>query len=92
MNGWAVARSITRTRRRGGARARNVVLGCPTEVVLSVGTPKQVPAVAGGMDALDRLDRPAWVTAGATLVSYGLVLLVLFALLFVVPYLVFAGL
>ena len=44
------------------------------------------------MDALDRLDHPAWVTAGATLVSYGLVLLVLFALLFVVPYLVFAGL
>jgi hypothetical protein len=69
-----------------------VVLGCPAEVVLSVGTPKRVPAVAGGMDALDRLDRPAWVTAGATLVSYGLVLLVLFALLFVVPYLVFAGL
>lgn len=43
------------------------------------------------MDTLDRFDHPAWVTAGATLVSYGLVLLVLFALLFVVPYLVYSG-
>ena len=39
------------------------------------------------MDTFDRFDHPAWVTAGATLVSYGLVLLVLFLLLFVVPYL-----
>mgnify|MGYP000580874234 CR=1 FL=1 len=44
------------------------------------------------MDALDRLDHPAWVAAAGTLVSYGLVLLALFVLLFVVPYLVFVGL
>jgi hypothetical protein len=43
------------------------------------------------MDTLDRFDHPAWLTAGATLVSYGLVLFVLFLLLFVVPYLVVAG-
>jgi hypothetical protein len=40
------------------------------------------------MDTLDRFEHPAWLTAGATLVSYGLVLLVLFLLLFVVPYLI----
>ena len=33
------------------------------------------------MDALDRFDHPAWVTAAGTLVSYGLVLLVVFAAL-----------
>ena len=44
------------------------------------------------VDALDRFDGPAWVTAAATLASYGLVLAVLFALLFVVPFVVFATL
>lgn len=42
------------------------------------------------MNALDRFDGPAWVTAAATLASYGLVLAVLFALLFVVPFLVYS--
>jgi hypothetical protein len=44
------------------------------------------------VNALERFDGPAWVTAAATLVGYGLVLAVLFALLFVVPYFVFATL
>jgi hypothetical protein len=39
------------------------------------------------MAALDRFDHPAWTAAVATAVGYGLGLLVLFALLFVVPYL-----
>ena len=39
---------------------------------------------------LARFDHPAWVTGIATAVSYGLVLAVLFVLLFVVPYLLFA--
>jgi hypothetical protein len=43
------------------------------------------------VNALDRFDDPAWVTAAATLVSYGLVLGVLFALLFVLPVLAFSG-
>lgn len=42
------------------------------------------------MNALDRFDGPAWVTAAATVVSYGLILLVLFALLFVVPFVVYS--
>jgi len=42
------------------------------------------------VNALDRFDGPAWVTAAATLASYGLVLAVLFALLFVVPFLVYS--
>ncbi|WP_193366307.1 hypothetical protein [Halosimplex carlsbadense] len=42
------------------------------------------------MNALDRFDGPAWVTAAATLTSYGLVLAVLFALLFLVPFLVYS--
>ncbi|QLH84526.1 hypothetical protein [Halosimplex pelagicum] len=42
------------------------------------------------MNALDRFDEPAWITAAATLVSYGLILAVLFALLFVVPFLVYS--
>lgn len=44
------------------------------------------------MNARERFDSPAWVTAAATLASYGLILLVMFALLFVLPYLlVFSG-
>jgi hypothetical protein len=39
------------------------------------------------MDALETFDHPAWVTAGATLISYGLILLVLSVLLFLIPYL-----
>ncbi|WP_018258100.1 hypothetical protein [Halomicrobium katesii] len=38
------------------------------------------------MDALDRFDEPPWLAAVATTISYGLVLLVVFLLLFVVPY------
>lgn len=40
------------------------------------------------MDALDQFDHPAWATAGATVASYGLVLLFLYLLLFLVPYVV----
>lgn len=42
------------------------------------------------MTAFDRFDHPAWVTAAATLVSYGLILLFLFVLLFVVPFLIYS--
>jgi len=42
------------------------------------------------MNALDQFDHPAWLAAAGTLVSYGLILAVLFALLFVLPYLVVA--
>ncbi|WP_255491979.1 hypothetical protein [Haloarcula sp. JP-L23] len=38
---------------------------------------------------LDQFDHPAWLTAAGTLAGYGLVLLFLFLLLFVAPYLVF---
>ena len=36
-------------------------------------------------------DHPVWLTAASTLAGYGLILLALFALLFVVPYLLFPG-
>jgi hypothetical protein len=39
------------------------------------------------MGVLDRFDEPAWAAAAATTISYGVVLLVLFLLLFVAPYL-----
>ncbi|ACV49008.1 MULTISPECIES: hypothetical protein [Halomicrobium] len=39
------------------------------------------------MDSLDRFEEPPWLAAVATTISYGLVLLVLFVLLFVVPFL-----
>lgn len=38
------------------------------------------------MNALDRFDHPVWLTAAATLVSYALILGLLFGLLFVVPF------
>jgi len=41
------------------------------------------------MDTVDRFDHPAWVTAAGTLASYSLILLVMFALLFVLPYLAY---
>ena len=44
------------------------------------------------MAVTDPFDHPAWVTAAGTLAGYGLALLVLFVLLFVLPYLVFSGL
>ena len=44
------------------------------------------------MNALAEFDHPAWLTAAGTLAGYGLILAVMFALLFVVPYLVFATL
>ncbi|MFC6862493.1 hypothetical protein ACFQGE_03335 [Halomicroarcula sp. GCM10025817] len=37
-----------------------------------------------------QFDHPAWLTAASTLAGYGLILLVLFVLLFVVPYLALA--
>lgn len=42
------------------------------------------------MNALDQFDHPAWLTAAGTLAGYGLILAVLFVLLFVVPFLVVA--
>lgn len=42
------------------------------------------------MNALAEFDHPVWLTAGYTLASYGLALLFLFLLLFVVPYVLFA--
>ena len=42
------------------------------------------------MNALAEFDHPAWLTAAGTLAGYGLILVVMFALLFVVPYLVYA--
>jgi len=39
-----------------------------------------------------RFDHPAWTALGASLVSYGLGLLGLFVLLFVVPFLLFLAL
>jgi hypothetical protein len=35
---------------------------------------------------VDRFDHPSWLTAAATGVAYGLLLLGVFALLFLVPY------
>ena len=40
-------------------------------------------------DLRDRFDHPSWLAAASTAASYGAVLLVLFAVLFVVPFLVF---
>ena len=37
----------------------------------------------------DQFDHPTWLTAAATAAGYGLILLVLFVLLFLVPYLLF---
>jgi hypothetical protein len=42
------------------------------------------------LDRFDQFDHPAWLTAAGTLASYGLILLFLFGLLFVLPYLVYA--
>ena len=36
---------------------------------------------------LTQFDHPAWLTAASTLAGYGLILLFMFVLLFVVPYL-----
>ncbi|GAA0660311.1 hypothetical protein ACFQDG_17345 [Natronoarchaeum mannanilyticum] len=41
------------------------------------------------IDALDEFDHPAWLTAASTAVAYGVVLLVMFAALFLVPYALF---
>jgi hypothetical protein len=41
---------------------------------------------------LAQFDHPAWFTAIGTLVGYGLVLLVLFAVLFVLPLAIFVAL
>lgn len=43
------------------------------------------------MHALDEFDHPAWLTAAGTLAGYGLILAVMFALLFVLPYLFYAA-
>jgi hypothetical protein len=38
---------------------------------------------------LEQFDHPSWFTAAGTLVSYTVILVAMFVLLFVVPYLVF---
>jgi hypothetical protein len=43
----------------------------------------------GDMDLPQRVNHPAWITLAASTVSYGLGLLGLFVLLFVVPFLLF---
>jgi len=50
--------------------------------------PKSTAAESEDMNALDQFDHPAWLTAAGTLASYGLILLFVFLVLFVVPYLV----
>ena len=40
-------------------------------------------------DLRERFDHPSWFAAAGTAVSYGAVLLVMFAVLFVLPFLVF---
>lgn len=42
--------------------------------------------------ALPDLDHPTWTTAVGTFVSYGAILLAMFLVLFVVPYLIFLAL
>lgn len=42
------------------------------------------------MDALERFRQPAWTTAIATAISYGLILVAFALLLFGVPYLIFS--
>lgn len=41
---------------------------------------------------LQEFDHPTWFTAAGTLVSYTVILVTMFVLLFVVPYLVFTAL
>jgi hypothetical protein len=41
---------------------------------------------------LQQFDHPTWFTAAGTLVSYTVILLAMFVLLFVIPYLVFTAL
>jgi hypothetical protein len=41
------------------------------------------------MDFPGDFDHPSWVTAATTIVAYGVILAVIFLLLFVVPYLLF---
>lgn len=43
------------------------------------------------MDVLDRFEQPPWVAAAATTISYGVVLFVLFLLLFVGPYILLSS-
>ncbi|SNZ13481.1 hypothetical protein SAMN06269185_2217 [Natronoarchaeum philippinense] len=41
------------------------------------------------IDAFEKYDHPAWLTAASTAVAYGVILLVMFAALFLVPYALF---
>lgn len=40
-------------------------------------------------DIVNRYDHPAWITVVMTFASYGMILLVMFVLLFLVPFLIF---
>ncbi|MFB6152526.1 MAG: hypothetical protein ABEJ40_12040 [Haloarculaceae archaeon] len=44
------------------------------------------------MDGFEQFDHPAWVTMAGTAVGYGLILAGFFLLLFVLPFLAYAGL
>ncbi|MFB6082877.1 MAG: hypothetical protein ABEJ94_01365 [Halorientalis sp.] len=43
-------------------------------------------------DLAEKFDHPSWFTVGGTLVGYGLILVAMFAVLFVVPFLLFTAL
>jgi hypothetical protein len=41
---------------------------------------------------LDRFDHPTWVTGASTAIGYGIALVFMFVLLFVIPFLIFLAL
>ena len=41
-------------------------------------------------DLVEKFDHPSWFTIGGTVAGYGLILLVMTVLLFVVPFLIFS--
>ena len=44
------------------------------------------------MSALSEYDHPAWLTIAGTLAGYGVILLVMTVVLFLIPYLIFTAL
>ncbi|WP_172824868.1 hypothetical protein [Halorientalis sp. IM1011] len=43
-------------------------------------------------DLVEKFDHPSWFTIGGTVAGYGIILVVMFVLLFVVPFLIFTAL
>ncbi|WP_424019566.1 hypothetical protein ACOZ4N_08875 [Halorientalis pallida] len=41
-------------------------------------------------DLVEKFDHPSWFTIGGTVAGYGLILVAMFVLLFVVPFLIFS--